>query len=290
MHICIVIDRPRYKTLPLISELMQGLSVRHRVTLLDLQAHEQGAGEMPPPQADLYLLKSHGPLTLKFAYQLEQRGALVINSWAATLACQDRVIMTQLMKRAGLPWPQTRSCSYLGNLAADAQSLATLSFPLIIKSRNSDDDELIAKVSNVEQLQKLALEWPLEAVILQEWMSGDGWDTKVWVIDGHLFAAKQRSPLENQPKDQFQLLPEQIDERIREIALETGRVFGLTVYGVDFTTTGQGPVAVDVNAFPGMRNLVGPDKELIALADRLEQSISIRPRPQQQLETAYYYL
>jgi ribosomal protein S6--L-glutamate ligase len=286
MHICIVIDRPRYRKLPLISDLMQGLSVRHAVTLLDLQSCE----EEPTPQADLYLLKSHGPLTLKFAYQLEQQGALVINSWASTLACQDRVIMTQLMNRAGLPWPRTRSCPYLGNLAADTQALAALSFPLVIKSRNSNDDELIEKVYDVEQLQNLALNWPLEAVILQEWLCGDGWDTKVWVIDGHMFAAKQRSPLEHRPKDQFQLLPEQIDSRIREIALEAGRVFSLSIYGVDFTTTEQGPVAVDVNSFPGMRNLVGPDKELIALVDRLEPTMTTRQRPQQRLEAAYYCL
>jgi ribosomal protein S6--L-glutamate ligase len=292
MHICIIIDKPRYRTLPLVSDLMQGLSSGHTVTLLDLSAlpsSERGTQPLPDPLADLYLLKSHGPRTLKFAYKLEQRGALVVNSWAATLACQDRVFMMQMINRAGLPWPHTQSYLHLGQLATDPQLLAGLTFPLVIKSRNIDDDELMARVCDVEQLRQLALEWPLEPVILQEWLEGDGWDTKVWIIDGKVFAARQHSPLEYEEKDQFQLFPEEIEKTMYKIALEAGRVFGLHVYGVDFITTAQGPVAVDVNAFPGMRNLVGPDKELVTFIERLARAVSTKPRLRQ-LETAEQYL
>ncbi len=104
MHICIIIDKPRYRTLPLVSDPMQGLSSRHSVTLLDLSAlpsSERETQPLPTPLADLYLLK--------FACKLEQQGALVVNSRAATLACQDRVFMMRMINRAGLPWPRTQS-------------------------------------------------------------------------------------------------------------------------------------------------------------------------------------
>jgi len=152
--------------------------------------------------------------------------------------------------------------------------LATLSFPLIIKSRYSHRYDLVDKLHNVDELQALAPQWAQEPVILQEFVANDGWDSKLWVIDQQIFAARRRTPLErNAAKKDFSLTAEELPGDWVRIALEIGRVFNMRLYGLDLLLTGQGPVIVDVNSFPGFRGVHGADSAIVAL---VEQSVRER--------------
>src|SRR5207247_1341649 len=133
MNICLIMDNPETPYHPVIGVALQKLRATHNVRLLDVRTltdAEAIAKEEQYTLADLYLLKSHAPQALSVAHVLEQKGALVINSWAASVACQDRVLMAQRMHEAKLPWPFTRSFSTLGSLLADREMLASLRTPL----------------------------------------------------------------------------------------------------------------------------------------------------------------
>src|SRR5205823_6329394 len=116
MRICLIMDNPETTRHPVIGVALSKLSQAHSVRLLDVrgltgvQALEQEASHQ---LADLYLLKSHAPQALDVARDLEAHGAYVVNSWASSVACQDRVLMAQRMDEAGLPWPHTRFFSSL---------------------------------------------------------------------------------------------------------------------------------------------------------------------------------
>jgi ribosomal protein S6--L-glutamate ligase len=235
-----------------------------------LTGTEAIAQEKTRPLADLYLLKSHAPQALEVAHYLEQQGASVVNSWASSVACQDRVLMAQRMHEAHLPWPHTWSFATLKDLLADSHLLATLPFPLIIKSYYSHRGDLVDKVHNVEQLQALGTQWSQEPVVLQEFVAGDGWDIKLWVIGEQIFAARRRTPLEpNASKEDFPIPAEELPAEWAHITLEIGRVFNLRLYGVDLLITERGPIIVDVNSFPGFRGVPGADSALAALVERL---------------------
>src|SRR5207245_1841717 len=189
---------------------------------------------------------------------------------AQSLACQDRVIMAQRMKEARLPWPRTWSFPSLEDALGQHSLLSALPFPLIIKSRYSHRGDLVDRVHNVEQLQALAGQWNQEPFILQEFVHGDGWDIKLWIIDQQIFAARRRTPLEaNAPKEDFPIPTEKLPSDWRAITLEIGRVFNLRLYGVDLLLTEQGPIIVDVNSFPGFRCVDGAVSDLLYLIDRL---------------------
>src|SRR2546421_6072470 len=182
MNICLIMDNPETPHHPVVAVTLQQLSATHTVRLLDVRAltgAEAIEQEKIETLADLYLLKSHSPQALDIAHFLEQQGALVVNSWASSSACQDRVLMAQRMLEANLPWPQTWSFATLENLLADSHLLASLPFPLIIKSQYSHRGDLVDKVHNVEQLQALAAQWSREPVVLQEFVAGDGWHIKL---------------------------------------------------------------------------------------------------------------
>jgi len=277
MNICFILDNPETTHHPVIASVLQTLCATHMVRLLDvntLSGAQAIAQEEMYPQADLYLLKSHAPQALNVAYYLEQRGARVINSWAATRACQDRVLMTRYIHEAGLPYPQTWDFSSLGDVLEQDELLTTLPFPLIIKSRYSHRYDLVSKLHAVNELQALAPRWSQEPIILQEFVANDGWDSKLWVIDQQIFAARRRTPLEpNTSKKDFPLAVEELPRDWIRIMLEIGRKFNMRLYGVDLLLTEQGSCVVDVNSFPGFRGVLGADRAMVAL---VEQSVRER--------------
>ena len=275
MDICLIMDNPETPHHPVIGVALQKLRATHNVRLLDVRTltdAEAIAEEEQYPLADLYLLKSHAPQALAVAHVLEQKGALVINSWAASVACQDRVLMAQRMYDANLPWPFTRSFSTLGSLVADRETLTTLSFPQIIKSYYSHRGDLVDKVDSIDQLEMLAPEWSQEPIVLQEFAAGDGWDIKMWVIDQQIFAARRRTPLEpGASKEDFPISPEELPSEWAHIAKEIGRVFNMRLFGIDLLMTERGPIIVDVNGFPGFRGVPGADSALVALVEHITQ-------------------
>ena len=272
MHICMIIDNPETAHHPVIGIMLQKLSAIHNVRVLDvrqLTGAEALAQEERHPQADLYLLKSHAVQALEVAHVLEQRGASVVNSWAATLACQDRELQGRRMKAAGLPWPDSYYYDTLGQLLEQADTLAALPFPLIVKSRYSSRGDLVAKVDSAEQLRAYAPQWSQEPVALQKFMPGDGWDIKLWVIGQQVFAARRRTPLAGAGKENYPFAPDAIPEAWVRIARAIGRAFNLHLYGVDLLISDDGPIVVDVNSFPGFRGVAGADDALVTLVENL---------------------
>jgi ribosomal protein S6--L-glutamate ligase len=275
MHICLIMDNPETPHHPVIAVALQQLSATHNVRLLDvrtLTGVEAIAQEEKNPLAELYLLKSHAPQALALAHVLERQGALVVNSWASSVACQDRVLMAQRMRDANLPWPFTRSFSTLGSLLSDHGMLASLSFPQIIKSYYSHRGDLVDKVDSIEQLEALAPRWNQEPVVLQEFAAGDGWDIKMWMINQQIFAARRRTPLEpDASKEDFPIPAEQLPVAWAHIAMEIGRVFNMRLYGIDLLITQHGPMIVDVNGFPGFRGVPGAASALVAMVEQIAQ-------------------
>jgi len=273
MHICLIMDNPETPHHPVIAVALQDLSARHTVRLLDVRSLSGAQaialeGEQQP--ADLYLLKSHAPQALELAHSLEQDGRRVVNSWASSVVCQDRVLLTEQMHAAGLPWPRTRAFPTLAEALSDLAVLNTSSWPLIIKSRYSHRGDLVGKLDSPADLEALAANWSQEPIVFQEFLAGDGWDNKLWVIDQHVFAARRRTPLEaNASKQDFPIPEDELPGEWRQLALAIGHALKMPLYGVDILITEKGPLIVDVNAFPGFRGVPGASEALVELVERL---------------------
>lgn len=266
MRICLITPRPDH---PLLAATAALLAADHRVETLD----PAGGGGTPPaerigpgPLADVYLLKARTPQALALARHLEERGALVINSAAATEFCQDRSAMAELANRAGLPFAATCTAEDLVDLA---EGLWDSDYPVVVKSRHSRRGDLVARADGPDRLLELAARWPDEPVIAQPYVANTGWDQKIWVVDGQLFCERRRSELavDEQPAE-GRFGPADLPADRAAAALRTGEVFGLDVYGVDLLDGPAEPVVVDINAFPGIRGQAGAPEALAALALR----------------------
>ena len=275
MNVCLIADNPETSTHPVIGVVLQELRSAHEVRLLDVSeiSGDQAVGrERQHPLADIYLLKSHTPQALEVAHYLEQRGAMVINSFASSSACQDRALMAQRMSEAHLAFPSTSTHASLGELLEQRQRPSILSFPLVIKSRYSRRGDLVYRADGIEQLHALARRID-EPVIIQEFVPADGWDIKLWVIGQQIFAARRRSSLAGEASGQdFPIPTEQLPGSWRSISLKVGRVFDLHLYGLDLIASDRGPVVVDVNSFPGFRGVAGAASALLCLIERLSNT------------------
>ncbi|GAB7183158.1 alpha-L-glutamate ligase [Kitasatospora sp. Ki12] len=211
---------------------------------------------------DVCLLKARTPRALSLAREFEQRGVPVVNSAAATGLCQDRVRMADLAAAAGLPFAATVAAGPLRELAAPA-------YPFVVKSRHSRRHDLVARVDGPDRLRELAEQWPEEPVVTQPFVPGTGWDQKLWVVDGRVFAARRRSELATGSGEPGRAEDWEPPAARAALALRVGEVFGLDVYGVDLLDGPAEPVIVDVNAFPGIRGRAGAPEALAALALRV---------------------
>ncbi len=273
MNICLIVDNPETPYHPVIGVVCQKLGEKHDIRLLDvrtLTGEQAIAQEQTYLQANLYLLKSHARQALEVAHFLEQRGSLVVNSWASSLTCYDRVLLSQQMDEARLPWPHTEYFPSLENLLAQSNLLSRLAFPLIVKSHYSHRGDLVSKICSVEELQSLAPQWRKEPVVIQKFVAGDGWDIKLWVIDQQIFAARRRTPLiAGASKEDIPLQLEELPEDWIGMALAIGSIFGLRLYGIDLLVSETGPVIVDVNSFPGFRGVPEASDAIVELIERL---------------------
>ncbi|NUH41841.1 alpha-L-glutamate ligase [Streptomyces samsunensis] len=264
----------------LLADTADVLTPHHEVMALDPGGHQAGEQDPVPSSgelADVYLLKARTPCALALARSLERRGAPVVNSAAATARCQDRTVMAERALRAGLPFAATRTVASLAALAAEPPRR-----PVVVKSRHSRRHDLVTRADDAARLRDLTADWADEPVVVQDFIPNDGWDHKLWVIAGSVFAALRRSELTasgrgpNLPLALDALPPGWLD-----MVLRVGAVFSLDVYGVDLIDTGGGaPLIVDINAFPGIRGQAGAPEALAALALRTaERGVLTVPCP-----------
>jgi ribosomal protein S6--L-glutamate ligase len=139
----------------------------------------------------------------------------------------------------------------------------------------------VTKVHGEDGMRRLAPRWGAEPVVVQQFVGGNGWDTKLWVIDGELFAARRRSPLSSAVQDgDVPLSVRHLPRDAIEITRDIGDALDLQLYGVDLIMTRSGPIVADVNPFPGYRSAVGGVEALAAfvvkLAGREEAATGVR--------------
>jgi ribosomal protein S6--L-glutamate ligase len=268
MRVCLITPRPGH---PLLARTAALLAPRHQVESVDPDARSAPVRSLAGPGAlaDVYLLKARTPRALALARTLEERGAPVLNAAAPTELCQDRTAMAEVAQAAGLPFAATRTAATLAQLAREARETG-LGYPVVVKSRHSRRGDLVARVDDAGQLRALAGDWPDQPVVVQPFTANSGWDHKLWVVAGQVFAALRRSELTDAGRGPtLPLALGDLPDGWVPLVRRVGAVFGLEVYGVDVIDAGGGaPLIVDVNAFPGIRGQAGAPPVLAALALR----------------------
>ncbi len=194
---------------------------------------------------DLYILKSHSSLWLSLAGVLHEQGARILNPYPACIPLENKIMTTQRLRAAGVPVPDTWVTGDLSLLLSVAAEK-----PLIVKPNTGGRGEGIYLIERPEDL--LSIPVSSQPLLVEEFIRGSGEDLKAYVIGDQVFGVRKPfSPSSFRVPGRACALSREVEE----IARACGRVFGLTLYGLDVIESPAGPVVVDLNYFPSYKGI-----------------------------------
>jgi glutathione synthase/RimK-type ligase-like ATP-grasp enzyme len=201
------------------------------------------------PEHDLYVLKSHTQLSLSVAGLLHARGAQILGPYEACATTQNKIITARVLRAAGVPVPATW---VIGDPAELEPIVAN--HPLIVKPYQGHRGAGVHVVRDAAELAAAAAANGGGPIVVQEHIAGPGEDLKVYVAGDEVFAV--RKPFSS---TSFSVpgRPVDVTSDVRNVALRCGEALGLGLYGLDVIESGDGPVVVDVNYFPGYKGVPG---------------------------------
>jgi ribosomal protein S6--L-glutamate ligase len=241
-----------------------------------VRAHVPGPDGWLPgwlDDVDVIALRGLRRQTLADLAEREQRGLRCCNAAHATLTARDRVAVQRVLTDAHIAVPT----------AAAVQDVAQA-------RRWAADRPVVVKAGKVDGGRGLGVVmWPGGEpgpepagggpYLVQEWVPGDGVDRKIYVagaVLGGLLKPQDDRAGAGRP---FSPSPS-----LRTLALAVGRALRLEIFGVDVVEGPDGPVVVDVNAFPSCRGVPGAARAiagvLLARAGHPGHDRPVRDSPQ----------
>lgn len=215
--------------------------LRQRGAQVELIRPEQQSFDLATVQVrhDLYVLKSSTPLGLSLAGTLHALGAKTLNSYPTVLMLKDKLIVTRLLQRAGIPTPETHVTITPSEVAPLLQAGA-----LILKPVRGSRGRDIHIVSRADELNAIPTDEPW---LVQRYHKPDGLDHKIYRIGDECFGVRRIFPLRSYADKNGE--PFVLDAALREIVLDIGRVLGTELYACDVVMSAGKPYVVDVNKF-----------------------------------------
>lgn len=196
----------------------------------------------------LVVLRGLDALGIRGAQALAKRGVRCCNSVASTRRARQKATAFAELLDAGVPIPRTKvalAWDEACRLAADREGV-------VVKAVNGSRGAGVL----ILPAGTLPAEPPFAGpYLLQDFIPRRGPDRKVYVIGDRVAGVARPWP----PSGIRDKLGRPFAPRPSEqaIARAAGDALGLEIYGVDLISSADGPVVVDVNAFPGFKGVEG---------------------------------
>lgn len=255
-HITFLLGKP-FRISSVVAHVIQRL--HHKVPMITVYRPQPGI-PLPPLvfQADLVVQRGLPAAELESAIQLELAMVRCINSPIATHAISNRANLMALLAAAALPVPKTMTAATWEEVIE-----ITDKRPAAIKGL----DGRIGRGAHVLLTSdgRLPHQAPFGGpFIVQEYIAADPMVHKLYVAGNH---TRELRKLSN-PLQRPHIPAVAIDRtpHLSSLARLAGKALGIEIYGVDILDGPSGPVIIDVNAFPGFRDV--PDAARL-IADHL---------------------
>lgn len=212
---------------------------------------------------DVVVARGRSRFVLTLLGRSEARGMRTINRRASIASVLNKAEMAAALASADVKTPRT----FVGSIEGLAESVSPDNYPLVLKPVFGDNCRGLRVVGSPDDLRGLS--WPESIALAQPYLSGDGYDLKLYGIGHEIWAVRKRSPFSGgngeastQPTGgrDAELLP--LSNALRNLGRSCGRLFGLELFGVDCLETSAGPVVIEVNDFPNYTGVPDADERL----------------------------
>lgn len=191
---------------------------------------------------------------------LEKLDVFTINSSHSVEIAKDKLQTLQTLAVNKIPIPKTM----FAKMPLDVNFIEKeFTFPLIIKTISGTQGKGVFLCSNREQFEDFidfieVSKDPYVNIILQEFVgSSKGKDIRVFVVGGRAIGAMMRVAKEGRVRANFsiggEVLPFELNPEIEWLAVESTKVLGLDIAGVDILFDGDNYLVNEVNSSPGFK-------------------------------------
>lgn len=191
---------------------------------------------------------------------LERLGVFVLSSDRSIEISKDKLASFQFLSVANLPIPKTMLARFpLPVTVIDRE----FTYPIIIKTVSGSLGKGVFLCESKSQLEDLfelmeISKDPKVDLILQEFISSSvGKDIRVFVVGGRAIGAMLRTAKEGKFKANFSaggnVTNFELNPAIEWLAIESARVMGLEIAGVDLLFDGDSYKVCEVNSSPGFQ-------------------------------------
>lgn len=189
---------------------------------------------------------------------LERLGVFVLNSSQSIETAKDKLATLQTLAANNIPSPKTMLAKFPLNIDMIEREFR---YPLIIKTVSGSHGKGVFLCENRAQLEDFAdfmeiSKDPKVNLIIQEFVSSSkGKDIRVFVVGGRAIGAVLRKAKEGRFKANFSAGGEvarfNLNPSIEWLAVESAKLLGLDVTGVDILFDGDSYMVCEVNSSPG---------------------------------------
>jgi len=204
--------------------------------------------------------------TLAILRQLEQLGIFVCNTADAIDLVRDKFRCHQVMAYHNLPIPKTM----LVKLIKDTKSVDTkiveqeIGFPAVVKNITGSKGSGIYLTESAskfrDMMELIYANNPHANIIIQKYIKAShGKDLRVFVVGGKIIACMQRQSGDGNFKANFSrggsTQAFTVDSEIEWLAIQTAKITGLDIAGIDLLFDEDGFKICEANSSPGFKGL-----------------------------------
>jgi [lysine-biosynthesis-protein LysW]--L-2-aminoadipate ligase len=220
------------------------------------------------PEVDLVLdrglVHSRAEYTLRYLHDL---GVPTVNSYEATITCDNKFLTSSTLFRAGVPTLRTM-IAYTP--AAALQAIEQLGYPVVLKPTAGSWGRLLAKINDREAAEavlehkEILGSYHHSIFYIQEYVPKRGGDIRAFVVGDRVIGASYRASnhwITNVARG-ASTSPAPVTAAMEEIALNAARAVGGEILGVDLVETDEGLKVIEINTgaeFKGLVEATGVD-------------------------------
>ncbi len=192
--------------------------------------------------------------------QLEMMSVFCVNDSVAITRARDKLRSLQLLSKKGIGLPITGFAHSLDEIQDLIKMVGGV--PLVIKFLEGTQGVGVILVESSKAARSV-----IEAflglkvnIMVQEYIKeAAGADIRCFVVGGEVVAAMKRQAKSEEFRSNLhrggQASAAEITEEERKMAINSARIIGLNVAGVDIVRSNRGPLVIEVNASPGLEGI-----------------------------------
>lgn len=201
-------------------------------------------------------------IKLSLLKQFSLRGVKIFNSYESIIKAKNKIRTFQILQSAAIPVPSTIVLENMRLLDDVLQDFSE--FPLIIKDPFGTYGTGVIIAESKRSLRSILeylslISWNKQFIIQEFIKEADSRDIRVFVVGGKVIAAMQRKARGDEFRSNAERGGEcsivEIPQSYKQIAIDSTKILGLDIAGVDIIESHDGPKVLEVNANPGFKAL-----------------------------------